>query len=78
MNLCLNPVIVFAADVLAAEAAGVLQLQAALLIVPVLQADGQVRLVPAIYAGITVERLATGYDVEGIDHRDGRSDVAAA
>ena len=78
LHLSLQPVVVFRTDVLAAKAAGVLELQAAFFVEPILQADGKVGLIPAVNLGIAVECFATGYDVECTHHGYGGGHVSAA
>ena len=73
--MCLKPIVILAADILSTETTGILQLHTALLIEPVLQADGQIGLIPAIDLCITVEGLARGHDVEGTSHRDTSGDI---
>ena len=68
LHLGLDPVIILGADVLTTETTGVLQLHTALLVEPVLDADGEVRLIPAIDLRVTVEGLARSHDIESIDH----------
>ena len=63
-------------DLIATEATGVLQLHTALLIVPVLQTDGEVGLIPAVHLRITVEGLTACHHVEGIHHRDTHRGIA--
>ena len=70
MHLGLEPVIILGADIFATQTTGVLELHTTLLIEPVLQSDREVGLIPAIHFGVTIKGLTTGYDVEGIDHRD--------
>ena len=75
MYLCLEPVVILAADFLATEATGVLQLHTALLIKPVLQTHREIGLIPSVDRCIAIVGLTRGYEVKGASHRDAGSDI---
>ena len=61
--------------ILTAQTTGVLQLQTAFLVEPVLQAYGEVCLIPSVNLGVTIVGLTAGHHVEGVNYGDAGGDI---